>query len=537
MANPRNRRGRGSNVVALPPREPPSINGRTPPHDLDSEVAVLSACLIDPRRIRDILWLRPEQFYSEKHRLIWEATVWVYATGEPLDVLLVGARLKDTDRIAQVGGMAYLAEILNSAPSIHKDHVEKYARIISDKARVRQAIAAAQAFATEGYLDYGATDAYLARGAQELADISNRDGSRLRVRGVDEIFAPIPDVLPYLSQGLRLIAGRAAMIAGYSYTGKTLTAQALALAVAAGCTAWGTFKIDTPGIVGHLNWDQPWLDTRIRYHRLANGMGLDWTALRGRLEVVQYPRLQLDDEGGLATVRAFCRDKVLVIIDALIGAAGDVPESDPAIGRIVYDLNAISEETGCTILVIHHAGKTAKNVNGRQVEVEPLEQIRGSSSIAGACGAVFILQRGGKGKPVRVVQAKTPALTAKAIEPFALRFEDVDSNGKHGAGVRVAYVHLEELEAEKAAEEAARRPKVDKAAQAVEKERERAEAAAAAWIERRRTVLETVKANVGASANVIAKKSGVRRADVGPMLDELLAGSLVVVDGGGWRAI
>lgn len=501
---------------------------------------MLSACFQDSRRIRDIMWLRPEHFYSGTHATIWEATLTAFATGEldaqgypAVDVIVVGDELKRTEKIASIGGMAYLAEIFHAAPALTFASVMKYARIVAEKARVRKAIAAAQRFAAEGYLDYGTAEGYLSGGAELLAEIASTEVGRLRIRGVDQIFAPRPKELPWVCKGLRLIAGRVAIVAGYSYTGKTLLTQSLALSVISGAKVWGSFPVERRGSVGHLNWDQPELDTDLRYQRLARAMGLDPEDLRGRLEVVQYPDLDLSSPGDVATVRSFCRDKSLVIIDALISAAGEVPEGDPAIGRVLYKLNAISEETGCCILVIHHAGKGGKTVNGKKVDVEPLEQLRGSSAIGGAAGSVFVLERTGKGKPIKVTQAKTPALAGKGLEPFALRFVDVDIEGEPNAGVRVDYVHPEEIERQRTLEAP---PKADKAEQARQREREKAEAAAAAWIERRKLLLETIKANPGDSGNDLARKLGGRRADVAKLLTELKSMGLAA-DVDGWRAV
>ena len=59
----------GQKVVELP-----SIAGRVPPHDLDAEAAVLSAVMIDSMSLDKVLeFLKPEHFYSEAHRRIFEA--------------------------------------------------------------------------------------------------------------------------------------------------------------------------------------------------------------------------------------------------------------------------------------------------------------------------------------------------------------------------------------------------------------------------------------------------------------------------------
>ena len=61
----------GSRAQAI--ENPPVIEGRVPPHDLDAEAAVLSACMLDPSAMDKITDLKHEYFYSESHRRIFEA--------------------------------------------------------------------------------------------------------------------------------------------------------------------------------------------------------------------------------------------------------------------------------------------------------------------------------------------------------------------------------------------------------------------------------------------------------------------------------
>jgi len=91
------------------PREPIEGEGRVPPHDLDAEAAVLSAVMLDPLAFDKVNeFLRPEHFYSEAHRRIHEACVELSAEGKPVDVVQVATWLRDRERLAQVGGMAYM---------------------------------------------------------------------------------------------------------------------------------------------------------------------------------------------------------------------------------------------------------------------------------------------------------------------------------------------------------------------------------------------------------------------------------------------
>lgn len=137
-----------------------SVEGKVPPHDLDAEAAVLSAILIDANALDRVLeFLKPEHFYSEAHRRIYEASVELRSVGQPVDIVQVGTWLKDRERIQQVGGMSYLTEILSAAPAIA--NVAAYGKTIHEKWRVRELIGVCQRVAAQGYIDYGEAQLFI----------------------------------------------------------------------------------------------------------------------------------------------------------------------------------------------------------------------------------------------------------------------------------------------------------------------------------------------------------------------------------------
>lgn len=151
--------------------EPPSVDGRVPPHDLDAEAAVLSAVMLDSSALDKILeFLKPEHFYSEAHRRIFEAAMELKSVGQPVDIVQVGTWLKNRDRIGQIGGMPYLTEILNAAPAVA--NVASYGRTIHEKYRVRQLIATCQRVSAQGYLDYGEAQSFIDNAEQSVYQIA-----------------------------------------------------------------------------------------------------------------------------------------------------------------------------------------------------------------------------------------------------------------------------------------------------------------------------------------------------------------------------
>jgi replicative DNA helicase len=163
---------------------PPPVEGRVPPHDLDAEAAVLSSVMIDPNafdRVQD--FLKPEHFYSEAHRRIFEACVELKASGQPVDVVQVGSWLKTRERLAQVGGMGYLTEVLNAAPAVA--NVQAYGQTIFEKFRIRQLILTCQRVSAQGYTDYGEAQSFIDGAEQSIYNIARTSQSQTTERLID----------------------------------------------------------------------------------------------------------------------------------------------------------------------------------------------------------------------------------------------------------------------------------------------------------------------------------------------------------------
>ncbi len=159
-----------------PVENPPPIEGRVPPHDLDAEAAVLSAVMLDPGALDRIVDLKADHFYSESHRRIFEACLELKSHGSPVDVVQVASWLRDRQRLAQVGGMGYLAQILDAAPVVA--NVGAYGEIIREKFRVRQVILACQKVSAQGYGDYGDPQAFIDSAEQAIYNISRSSGKQ-----------------------------------------------------------------------------------------------------------------------------------------------------------------------------------------------------------------------------------------------------------------------------------------------------------------------------------------------------------------------
>src|SRR5690606_11381173 len=121
----------------------------------------------------------------------------------------------------------------------------------------------------------------------------------------------------------------------------------------------------------------------------------------------------------------------LCIIDSLRAAAPSIDENSSDVRRVLDVLNRVSEKTGCTCLVIHHARKPSKDSSGGARMA-----IRGSGAIYDACSSVLVFD-GQKGLPTTVSHEKARNSGILA-DDFDLVIDDVEMGGEPRAGLLVA---------------------------------------------------------------------------------------------------
>ena len=117
-------------------------NVRIPPQSVPSEQAVLGSIMLRKDAIHEIEdTITPDSFYSEKHKIIYEAMLDLYLKNEPIDMLSLSTKLDEKKLLESVGGNKYLAELVNTVPS--SSNIKHYAIIVQKKFVLRSLIEAA----------------------------------------------------------------------------------------------------------------------------------------------------------------------------------------------------------------------------------------------------------------------------------------------------------------------------------------------------------------------------------------------------------
>jgi replicative DNA helicase len=114
---------------------------KLPPQDIDAERSVLGALMLDKNaiiRVADLI--KADDFYTPAHSRIFEAIFELFERGEPIDILSVTKKLKDRNLLTEVGGSAYLTDLINSVPTA--THISYYAKLVQQKKVLRDLIQA-----------------------------------------------------------------------------------------------------------------------------------------------------------------------------------------------------------------------------------------------------------------------------------------------------------------------------------------------------------------------------------------------------------
>lgn len=163
------------------------------PSNINAEQAVLGSLLIDPDAIIKIAnFLRPEDFYRERHGWLYAAMLALNERREPLDMVTVTDELQRREQLDEIGGPAYLNDLYSSTPT--SINVDFYARIVERTALLRRLIAAAGKIAELAYDESQDSDQVIERAEQIIFGISE---SRIH-RDLQPIHSIMQDVVNHL---------------------------------------------------------------------------------------------------------------------------------------------------------------------------------------------------------------------------------------------------------------------------------------------------------------------------------------------------
>lgn len=97
---------------------------------VDIEAVVLGSMMLENKRIVQVVnILKPESFYNDSHRKIYEAILKLWTHSEPVDMMTVIAQLRKNSELESVGGAYYISQLTGRL--ISATNIEYHSRLIA----------------------------------------------------------------------------------------------------------------------------------------------------------------------------------------------------------------------------------------------------------------------------------------------------------------------------------------------------------------------------------------------------------------------
>jgi len=363
-------------------------------NSIEAEMSVLGACLLDPDRAYEAVdgLVMPEDFASERHRVIFAAILETFEQKRPVDLVTVGEILRGKG----FSESAYLAEILDYVPSAH--NAGRYAQIVKDLS-VRRKIAAighdliahatsnekisdiVQAVESSLYALGGGSD----KGPQHIKDVMKRTFARLEslaerrgeITGIKTGIRRLDMMLNGLNPGkLYVVAARPAM--GKSAFGNGLVNSA---SVNHGVASL-TFSLEMPD--DELAERHLYSVGRIDGSRARIGMfgEADYTKLTSAAQTLSSAPAWIDDSEALpiTEIRSRARrmkrkhDIGLIVVDYLQLCTAKAQSREQEIAEISRNLKSMAKELKVPVVALSQLNRSLENRTDKRPMMSDLRE-------------------------------------------------------------------------------------------------------------------------------------------------------------------
>lgn len=390
---------------------------RIPPHNEEAERSVLGAVMLNKDVLSEVLEeVTADDFYNESHREIFRAIWELYKDNTAVDMLTVCEELKKRKALDMVGGRAYIATLTADVPSTA--NAVEYAKIVAEKAILRQMIKTSEDITEKGYeakmaageiLDYAEGSIFSIAQKRQKNDytkiqdvlltnikiIDEASQNKDKIVGIPTGFKDIDEKTSGLQRSdLIIVAARPAM-------GKT----AFALNIA----QQSAVKAGSSVIIFSLEMSKEQLgqrllamQARVEMQKLKQGDldRKDWDRITMALDELNGTKIVIDDTPGISIMemRNKCRRLKaeqgldLVVIDylQLMSLQGKTDSRQQEISTISRNLKLLAREIDCPVIVLSQLSRAPEQ---RQDHRPVLSDLRESGSIEQDADIVIFLYR------------------------------------------------------------------------------------------------------------------------------------------------
>ena len=147
-----------------------------PPQDIEAEQAVLGAIFLDADSIIDAMEIiEPQDFYRRSHQIIFQAMIQLNDRNESIDLITLKAEIEKSNSLEDIGGLTYLTELSQASPSAAS--IAYYAKIVDDKATLRNLIQTASRIVTKGFEQDEDVQSIVDQAEKSILEVSEKRNS------------------------------------------------------------------------------------------------------------------------------------------------------------------------------------------------------------------------------------------------------------------------------------------------------------------------------------------------------------------------
>lgn len=390
---------------------------QVPPQDIEAEQAVLGAVFLDADAIIDAMEvIAPEDFYRRSHQIIFQAMIQLNDRSESIDLITLKAEIEKSNSLEDVGGLTYLTELSQASPSAAS--IAYYAKIVDDKATLRNLIQTASRIVTKGFEQDEDVQSIIDQAEKSILEVSEKRNSN-GFQSIAEVLNRTIETIDQLAQNNEEITG---LPTGYAALDKMTAGLQkeeliiLAARPAVGKTAFalniaqnvGT-KTDRSVAIFSLEMGAESLVNRmlcaegsIEASHLRTGQlsEEEWRNLIVAMGSLSNANIYIDDTPGIkiSEIRARCRKLAqekgnlgLILIDYLQLIEGTGRENrQQEVSEISRQLKKLAKELKVPVIAL---SQLSRGVEQRQDKRPVLSDIRESGSIEQDADIVAFLYR------------------------------------------------------------------------------------------------------------------------------------------------
>ncbi len=392
---------------------------RIPPQNIQAEQAVLGAMLLKKDAIAEAAEkLQPEDFYREAHRLVYQAILDLFRRDEAADLVTVTEQLKKTDNLEKAGGIAFVTSLANAVPTAA--NLEYHARIVLEKAQLRNLINTATEIAGEAYEDAEEIGDLMDDAEKKILAVTGR-GNTFDLTSIGDLVLDVFSKVEERSKHKNALTGLASgfvdldrltsgfqpsdliLVAARPSMGKTAFTLNIATYVAVRLqkpVAFFSLEMSNVQLVQRMLCAEGGIDSQA----LRSGVleREDWTRLISASDRLMKAPMFIDDTPGITVSELRSKARrikaqhglSLVVIDYLQlmqgrpGRNGDNRQQE--ISEISRSLKALARELGVPVIAL---SQLSRSVEARQVKRPMLSDLRESGSLEQDADIVMFLYR------------------------------------------------------------------------------------------------------------------------------------------------